>query len=235
MDSELCRDDPGASEEIFDSWSARISPGLNDAAGKHNANQIPWKTTNLQNELRGALEVASLEHACRKFHNLCSHSDEQLMKYANKLMSKSCAAPSCSDQDDMSDMKVTDSRISWKCRDEMAAASTNALNALDGDSCLQVTTLSENLARYEVGFGGKFGERCIIAAKEREGRLKREGEREGREWGEGSWREGEREGRKRGRGKKEREGEGGRERGRWSEESGREGEREKRKGEKWKK
>ncbi|XP_028395212.1 ATPase family AAA domain-containing protein 5-like [Dendronephthya gigantea] len=140
MDAELYRYEPGTSEEIFGAWSARISPGLSDSAGKHTASQTPWKTTNLQNELRGALEVASLEHSRRKFHNLCSRNGEQMMRYANKLMSQPCTTLSCS-----SDIKNIDSRISPNCCDEMVADSTNAFSDLDGERCLQVTTLSENL------------------------------------------------------------------------------------------
>ena len=144
MESELCCGDSGTPEERFESWSAKISPGLKDSVDKHSPCHITWKTGNAQNELRGALEVASLEHAHKRFHDLCSHGGEQFLKYGRNVLSE-CYPLSFLNQDAATDdMQVTDIADADELTDTKIL-----LNTLDAKPCLQ-TTCTENSARYYV-------------------------------------------------------------------------------------
>ena len=76
MDSELCFENPHSRtlKEGFGSWCAKVLPGLQDSVGKNLPSRKSWSETSVSNDLRGALEVSSLDHARRRFHDLCERS-----------------------------------------------------------------------------------------------------------------------------------------------------------------
>ena len=155
MDSELCCDNSTTPPNRFESWSAKISPGLKDSVSKHSPCQITWKTRNRKNELRGALEIASLEHSHKRFHDICNRSGEQVMKYSRNLISGSCSL-SCL----IEDAAINDVEIRENCADLKLITKSNSSGGLAEDTsirrnttmnakrCLQVTTSTESSARY---------------------------------------------------------------------------------------
>jgi hypothetical protein len=146
MDSELRCNDTGTSEESFESWSAKISPGLKDSVGKRPPCRTTWKTRNSKNELRGALEVASLENSHKRFHEICNRGGVPLMELLRNSKSMCCQNAGLSDFD------VTDScansKLLTNSAERLVTDRTIPGNAPDDKCCLSVTTSTENLSRY---------------------------------------------------------------------------------------
>ena len=133
MDSELCCDDSETSQMRFESWCAKISPGLKDSVGKHSPCKVTWKARNCKNELRGALEIASLEHSQKLFH-------------------KSLSCSPFNEDTSITDLDITwncsDSKLQTKCADKSVTDEEILANAPDAKCCLQVTTCTEKSSRY---------------------------------------------------------------------------------------
>lgn len=148
MEFELCYDNPETPKCKMEPWCAKISPGLVDSVTKHSRSQITWNTRNAVNELRGALEICSLEHSHKLFHDRSYRSVEEVMISATNSVSGSCSLShfkldtTTSDME-AKDVKYTDSKLLT------SSANTKSLHTtLDSEPCLQVTTRTEDSERY---------------------------------------------------------------------------------------
>ena len=148
LEFELC------TERKVESCCAKISPGLKDSVAKqHSRFQIAWNTSNAINELRGVLEICSLEHSHQQFHDLCNRSSVEGMASVTDSLHESCSIALLYRDATTSDVEVkyvncTDSKHSTNCVNEVCKSASSLHSTLDVEPCLQVTTHSENSTRY---------------------------------------------------------------------------------------
>lgn len=148
LEFELC------TERKVESCSAKISPGLKDSVAKqHSRFQIAWNTSNAINEIRGVLEICSLEHSHKQFHDLCNRSSDGVMASVTDSVHKSCSIALLYRNATTSNVEVNyvncaDSKHSTNCVNEVCKRTNSLHSTPDGEPCLQVTTHSENSTRY---------------------------------------------------------------------------------------
>ena len=148
MESEFWYDSPETPKCKMEPWCAKISPGLNDSVGKYSRSQITWNTRNAINELRGALEICTLEHSHKLFHDHGHRSIEEVMTSAANSFSGSCSLShfeldTTSNDMETKHVKYTASKLLTN------SGKTKSLHTpLDVEPCLQVTTSTENSVRY---------------------------------------------------------------------------------------
>ena len=144
MDSELCCDISRLHKDKFDSWSAKISAGLTDSVVQYSSCETSWTMENAHNELRGALEIASLERSHKKYHDLCNNGSEQVMNYTKNFISRSCL-PSDFDRPVTTNRKVGNSDTT-----KLEPTPSNGLPTKDEyhESRFEMTKYPENFARF---------------------------------------------------------------------------------------
>lgn len=141
MDSEVCCNIPAKSGEGFDFWSAKVSPGLQDDFKNHaTPRDVTWKRKNMQNELRGALEVASLHHSHTRFHDLCDRK-------GGELVNGSCSWSCFDNVAETKNMAVTErfeeTMYSAKCVDQSTSDAEIFPCTVTNKNCLQVTMCND--------------------------------------------------------------------------------------------
>ena len=145
-------------ERKVESWCAKISPGLKDSVAKqHSRFQVTWNTSNAINELRGVLEICSLEHSHKQFHDLCNRSSDEVMASVTDSAHESCSKALLYRDASTCDVEVKyvncmDSKHLTNCANEVCKSTSSLHSTIDVEPCLQVTTHSENSTRYFILF-----------------------------------------------------------------------------------
>ena len=92
MDSELCCDiekERRKRDDCFDKCYARVLPGVEDTVDTKPV-EFTWKTRTTLNDMRGAMEVASLEGSHKHFHHSIQEAVQDFEADSTSLISDSC-------------------------------------------------------------------------------------------------------------------------------------------------